>query len=125
MIIPSTGFSLSYDWKEGVSGMVTRCFDVPDVKVECEDLSEPGQTRERVEELAISATDLMRRKFIYSYERGNPRSLCQEHFRKIRALLRRTPQVCITGGMEWEDSKEKSTNSKWMALETPRGRVLR
>ncbi len=124
-LVSIKSYALPYDWKEGVSGIVTRCFETRFVKVHCEDFSEPEWGKKKFEELQIEGKDLMRRKFFYSYERAIPGNLCQEHFSKIHSLLRNAKEVCITGGLEWVHQHEDVTNSKWMALETRNGRVVR
>ncbi len=122
---PTAGFSLSHDWNERLEGTVTRCFSSEKVKAQCEDFSDPSRGREKVEELQISGTDSMERKFFYSYERGVEGNLCQEHLKKISKFLRHASEVCITGGLEWVAIGERETNAKWLALETRKGRVTR
>lgn len=113
--------ALAYNWNARVEGVVTRCFDAGSVKVHCEDFSEPafGKDYKNVKELQIEAGT----RFAYSYERGWPGELCEEHIRKIRSLMRNSKEVCITGVAEWNDTVENVTNAKWRALETRKGRV--
>lgn len=124
-IAPSNlSFAIPYDWKNGEDGTVSRCFKVKNIKAECEDLSDPSRNKKKIAELQISAKDLMGRKFIYSYERGIEGSLCSEQLRKIKSLVKKTPEVCITGGVEWFDENDGTTCSKWRALETAKGRII-
>lgn len=113
--------ALKYNWKAGVDGLITRCFEAAGVKVHCEDFSEPSRGRDykNVKELQIEAGI----RFAYSYERAWPGELCEEHLKKIRSLMRNANEVCITGVAEWLDVSENVTNAKWRALETKRGWV--
>jgi len=116
--------ALPYDWKTGVSGTVTRCFESKEVVAECEDFSEPGAGNKKFFELQISAKDFMRKKFTYSYEKAIEGDLCKQHLRKIKSLMSGSPEVCVTGFAEWANDSDISTSAKWDALETAKGRVV-
>lgn len=125
LLLPPSSYALSYDWKYSISGFVTRCFDAKDIKVDCEDFSDPKQRRTRVEELQIQAVDSMGKNFFYSYEKAIEGPLCQEHLRKIRVMLTGEKEVCITGRAEWLSKDDGTMNAKWEAFESRRGKVLR
>jgi hypothetical protein len=125
LLFPVEGFSLSYDWRYGLEGVVTRCFNTRKVKFHCEDFSDPEREKKLVEELQVDAIDFWGNGFSYAYGEGISGTLCQEHFSKIRTLLKGTKQVCITGEQEKVPSGEKITIAKWRALETRKGKVER
>jgi len=111
----------AYDWDHSLSGYVTRCFQVSNIKVECDDLSEPAWgIRERAE-LNIEALDLNGNRFFYGYLKGIEGPLCKEHLRKIRRLLKNNTQACITG---WgESGSPEEITSHWQALRTKSGNL--
>jgi hypothetical protein len=124
LLASSSASALSYDWSNGVDGLVTRCFSTKRIEANCEDLTEQGQGRQRIEELQIHATDYMGEKFFYSYEKGISGEVCSEHLRGIKRLKKGIKEACITGGPEWRVSGDAETNAKWRAFESLKGRIV-
>jgi hypothetical protein len=109
------------DSKDSLYLRVIRCFEVSEVKVVCNG-ELPVRDAERIEELEISAKDWSGQMFFYGYGKMIQGPLCQEHIRKIRRLLKRANEVCISGDGE-SPLDAGGTFVRWKALETRRGHV--
>lgn len=90
----------------------------------CQDYSyEESKKRVLVQELEIEAIDSYGVKRLYSYGKAIEGSLCQEHLAKIRKLLWRTDQVCVTASDEYP-VLGKDVSYRWKSLETQRGKLI-
>lgn len=111
------------EWKWSRATEVTRCFQTADVTVHCEDYSYFDGKQHVVQELAIDAVDTYRVKHSYGYLKAIEGSLCQEHLKRIRFLMRRTNEVCISASDEFRDPKGEAPY-RWKGLETKRGKLV-
>ena len=107
-------------WNYSLDLRVTRCFQMRNVKIVCDSDIIDGVTNA---ELEIEAEDGNGKKFVYGYGKSIKGNLCREHLLKIRALIKKQDQVCITGdGENTLDNGE--VFARWQELETRLGKVI-
>ena len=112
------------EWKWSRLTEVTRCYKTANLTMHCQDYSyEESKKRVLVQELEIEAIDSYGVKRLYSYGKAIEGSLCQEHLAKIRKLLWRTDQVCVTASDEYP-VLGKDVSYRWKSLETQRGKLI-
>ena len=119
---PKSANGTKMDWKHSLEGFVVRCFEPPDLKVHCEDLAASEEHLVR-EELQIDAKDPSGQLFSYIYGKGIEGDLCQGHLKKIKGLLRKVDQVCVSGFSE-QRIPDGSIVVRWRGLESKRGEVV-
>ena len=113
--------SHAYDWEHNLAGYVTRCFQISQIQVGCDDLSEPSWGIKERGELNIEAVDYSGNKFSYGYLKGIDGPLCKKHLRQIKRLFKNNAQACITG---WGESiSGGETSAHWQAFETKSGKI--
>ena len=116
--------AMKYNWKYSVLGFITRCFEASQLAVKCEDFSYNEDGKHKIfEELNIEAFDGNGIKRIYGYGKAIEGTLCQEQLHKIKQLLRKVDQACVTGDREF-DSSGKETITKFRGFETRRGSLV-
>ena len=114
----------SDEWKWPRLTEVTRCYSTATLIVHCQDYSyEEKKKQVLVQELEIEATDSYGAKRLYSYGKAIEGPLCQEHLAKIRKLLWRTDQVCVTASDEFP-VLGAGVSYRWKALETKHGKFI-
>lgn len=112
------------EWDNNLELRVNRCFKIRDITVSCEDGFIDGSGRPTLKEISILARNRDGDVFRYSYGRALPATMCEEHLEKIRKLMLKTTQACITGDAE-TPIKKNETSAYWLSFETAKGEVHR
>src|SRR5262245_42286104 len=120
-VIVNPSHAIRKNWRDSLAGFVTRCFETKDVLAYCDNLGPDGERVVR-EELQIEAKDFSGKSFSYIYGKGIEGNLCKEHLGRIKRLMRRTNQVCVSGDQEFHLDNGEIV-STWRGLETKRGEV--
>lgn len=106
----------------GNGGYVRRCYKTDEVRVLCEDFSDPVGTFPDRAELQIFA-ESSGKKYVYAYMRAIENPQCRIHRLKLKKIMKGNSEVCITGWGEMEVQDEILV--KWYSAETSTGKVSR